>query len=94
LTFLTSKEIGIMTISAKELRRKPSQIIEQAAQGAEIIITLRGRKAARLIPFNVKVVSEPEIEDELFGLWKDREGTIDVGEYVRSLRKGSRCPTV
>ena len=77
-----------MTISAKELRRKPSQIIEQAAQGTEIIITLRGRKVARLIPFDVKIDTEPEIEDELFGLWKDREDTIDVGEYVRSLRKG------
>lgn len=79
-----------MTISAKELRGKPSQIIEQAAHGTEIIITLRGRKAARLIPFNIKVNNESENKDEIFGLWNDREDTIDVSEYVRSLRKGRK----
>jgi prevent-host-death family protein len=79
-----------LTISAKELRGKPSQIIELAERGTEIIITLRGRKAARLTPYDAKSKDEPENEDEIFGLWKDREAAMDVGEYVRSLRKGRK----
>lgn len=37
-----------MEMSAKELRSKPGQIIEQAARGNEVIITLRGKKTAKL----------------------------------------------
>lgn len=32
-----------MEITAKELRGKPGQIIEQAARGTEVVITLRGK---------------------------------------------------
>jgi prevent-host-death family protein len=76
-----------MEITAKELRGKPGQIIEQAARGTEVIITIHGKKMARLVPYRTGKV-KPEIEDELFGLWKDRNDTGSVDEYVRSLRKG------
>ena len=47
-----------MEVSAKELRGKPSQIIEQAARGTEVIITLRGRKVARLIPYKTGITEK------------------------------------
>jgi prevent-host-death family protein len=75
-----------MEITAKELRGKPRQIIEQAARGTEIIITVHGKRMARLIPYTTGKGKE-KIEDELFGLWKDREDIGSVDEYIRSLRK-------
>jgi prevent-host-death family protein len=76
-----------MEITAKELRGKPGQIIEQAARGTEVIITIRGKKMAKLVPYRTGKHGK-ESEDELFGLWKDREDMQSVDEYVRSLRKG------
>ena len=76
-----------MEITAKELRGKPGQIIEQATRGTEIIITIHGKKTARLIPYRTGRANN-EIEDELFGLWKDTHNMGSVDDYVRSLRKG------
>lgn len=76
-----------MEITAKELRGKPGQIIEQASRGTEVIITIRGKKMARLVPYRDDN-NKQNIEDELFGLWKDREEFASVDDYVRSLRKG------
>ena len=76
-----------MEITAKELRGKPGRIIEQAARGTEVIITIHGKKMARLVPYRTEN-AENGIGDELFGLWKDRDDIGSVDEYVRSLRKG------
>lgn len=76
-----------MEVSAKELRGKPGEVIEKAARGAEVIITLRGRKMARMVPYENKKTQNIEHDDEIFGLWKDTEDT-SVEEQVRQLRKG------
>ncbi len=77
-----------MEISAKELRAKPGEVIEQAARGTEVIITLRGKKMARLVPYRTRNAENIEMEDEIFGLWKAMEETVPVEEQVRTLRKG------
>lgn len=79
-----------MEISAKELRSKPGQIIEQAARGNEVIITLRGKKTAKLIPYNRGIKEKVEGQDEIFGLWQDRTDLPSVDEHVRLLRKGRK----
>ena len=76
-----------MEITAKELRGKPGQIIEQASRGTEVIVTMRGKRMARLIPYKSQRAKD-EIEDEIFGLWENREDDVSVEAYVRSLRKG------
>jgi prevent-host-death family protein len=77
-----------MEITAKELRGKPGQIIEQAARGTDVIITMRGKRLARLIPYKSKTgVDTQENDDLIFGLWKEREGEISVDAYVRAMRK-------
>jgi prevent-host-death family protein len=78
-----------MEITAKELRGKPGQIIEQAARGTDVIITMRGKRLARLIPYKSKNtgVDTQENDDIIFGLWKEREGEISVDAYVREMRK-------
>jgi prevent-host-death family protein len=78
-----------MEISAKELRGRPTQIIEQASRGTEVIITLRGKKMAKLIPY--KIDAKQNIErDEIFGLWENHAETTTVEEHVRLLRKGRK----
>ncbi len=77
-----------MEITAKELRGKPSQIIEQASRGTEVIITIRGKKRAKLIPYKqAKKNNNLDVTDQIFGLWKDNNDSESVDEYVRSLRK-------
>ena len=78
-----------MEISAKELRGRPSQIIEQASRGAEVVITIRGKKMARMVPYKEqkRVLERIDEDDLLFGLWKDREDMESVDETVRALRK-------
>ena len=79
-----------MEITAKELRSKPGQIIKQAARGTEVIITLRGKRTARLIPYDHGTKEIGEQQDEIFGLWEDRKDLASVEEHVRSIRKGRR----
>jgi len=74
-----------MEITAKELRGKPGQIIEQASRGAEVVITIRGKKMARLIPY--KNEKNEELDDEIFGLWKNRADIESVDDFIRSIRK-------
>jgi prevent-host-death family protein len=75
----------VMEISAKEFRGKPGQIIEQASRGTEVVITIRGKKMARLIPYQND--KNNKIDDEIFGLWKNRDENISVENLVRSARK-------
>ncbi len=79
-----------MEISAKELRGKPGHYIEKAARGVEIVITLRGKKKARLIPYKDTSSREKpsEREDVIFGMWEDKKETKNVDEYIRALRRG------
>lgn len=78
-----------MEISAKELRGKPARIIEQAARGIEVIITLRGKKLAKLIPYKNDIVPNTD-EDEIFGMWGNNTKKTSVDENVRNLRKGRK----
>jgi prevent-host-death family protein len=79
-----------MEVTAKELRGKPGKVIEQAARGTEVVITIRGKRKARLIPYNNKSGKKDirDQEDEIFGLWEDRNDLESVERYVRSKRKG------
>ncbi len=77
-----------MEITAKELRGKPGRIIEQASRGTEVIITVRGKKRAKLIPYKqAKKNDNLNATDQIFGLWKDHKDTESVDGYVRSLRE-------
>ncbi len=79
-----------MEISAKELRGKPGRIIELAERGTDIVITLRGKKKARLIPYQSSAAEKaPDYKaDTIFGMWADKKDTENVEKYVRSVRKG------
>ena len=84
-----------MEISAKELRGSPGKYIRQAARGTDVVVTLRGKRVARLVPYveNAETVAEGAEyapKDEIFGMWADHIDTADVDTYVRLLRQGRR----
>jgi prevent-host-death family protein len=78
----------LVEITAKELRGKPSQIIEQASRGTEVVITIHGRKMAKLVPYDTKSKKHSTEDDGIFGIWKDRNDIESVDDYIRSIRKG------
>jgi len=92
-------------VSAKELRGRPGKYIEQAARGTDIVITIRGKRVARLVPYvenadstaadagesaGYGTTGEHSVKDEIFGLWADHAETADVDGYLRTLRQGRR----
>lgn len=76
-----------MEVTTKELRIQPGKILEQVSIGQEVTVTYRGRPLAKIVPIQSVVGSDAE-ESALFGLWRSREDTATVDEYLRSVRKG------
>jgi prevent-host-death family protein len=82
-----------MEITTKQLRIQPGRVIAQVNTGQEIIITYRGKACAKIIPIRNKIEDKQNLEEtdnELFGMWKDREDMEDVEQYVRNMRKGRK----
>jgi prevent-host-death family protein len=84
-------KIGRMIeISAKEFCGKPGRILAQAARGTEVVITMHGKKMARLIPYEEstkKDRTDNNMDDDIFGLWKEHDGFISADHIVRTIRK-------
>jgi prevent-host-death family protein len=84
-----------MEITTKQLRIQPGRVIAQVNNGQEITITYRGKACAKIIPLKSKIeskqgISLEETDNELFGMWKDREDMEDVAQYVRNMRRGRK----
>ena len=75
-----------MNATAKDLRFHSKELIESVSRGEEVVITFRGKPCAKLVPFHEP--QDRKISNELFGMWKSNDGTSNVEEYVRNLRKG------
>ncbi len=52
-----------MEINVKEARSKISALLDRTRKGEEIIIVRRGRRVARLVPFDVKERRLPDLSD-------------------------------
>jgi len=82
-----------MEISTKQLRIQPGKIISIVNSGQDVTVTYRGKPSAKIIPISKKNIIDPKVlesDNELFGLWKDREDIENVDQYVRNLRKGRK----
>jgi len=80
-----------MEITAKQLRLQPGKIMARVHSGQEIIITYRGKPHVKIVPIVNKRKTEIEAaENELFGLWKNRENSQSVEQTVRNMRKGRK----
>ncbi|MDX1604861.1 MAG: hypothetical protein R3202_01640 [Candidatus Competibacterales bacterium] len=81
-----------MEATTKDLRLNTRALLAATDRGEEVIITYRGQRRAKLVPW-----SEPDRSDRpgagdrrnpAFGIWRDRQDCVD--EQVRSLRQGRR----
>ena len=80
-----------MEITTKQLRIQSGRIISQAGNGQEITVTYRGKPRAKIVPLSAgRAVDSEDIDDELFGIWKNRKDTENVERYIRNLRKGRK----
>lgn len=78
-----------MTVSTKELRTRTKEIMEAMKRGEEVIITYRGKPAAKIVPIREKRdEGRKESDDSLFGVWKDNPAVEDVGEFIDEVRGG------
>ena len=76
-----------MRVTLKELRIQPGRVLSMAAEGNEVIITVRGVPRAKIIP--LKAAPSKEAPDTSgFGMWESRKDIQDVDGYVRDIRKG------
>jgi prevent-host-death family protein len=78
-----------MKVSAKELRSRTRELLECVARGEEVTVTYRGKPRAKLVPIDQQSVSETDSAAALalFGIWKDRDDTMNVREYVDRARE-------
>ena len=78
-----------MITSAKSLRFHTGEILKSTMRGEEVIVTYRGKPAAKIIPFSKQEKGAvKKTSHQLFGIWKDRDDLDDVYSHVRELRKG------
>jgi prevent-host-death family protein len=75
-----------MNVTSKDLRFHTKEILNSVERGEEVIITYRGKPKAKLV--TVKKIRKKNKHDEIFGIWKDNDQTIDVNQYVRKIRRG------
>jgi len=81
-----------MEVSAKELRKKTRLLLDAVERGEEVTITYRGRAKARVVRLDRDSErGESASENELFGLWADRDDLAEPMTWVRTLRQ-SRYP--
>jgi len=78
-----------MEITVEELKIQPDEIISRVGQGCDVTIMYKGKAYAKIIPFNNESTETEfdDLENELFGLWKDRSEIDNVALYVRRMRE-------
>ena len=78
-------------IGAFEAKTNFSRILEKTEQGADFIVTKRGRPVAKIIPF----LQEPELSfhdavkriKELRKLYRGKPGTFNIREAIEEGRR-------
>jgi prevent-host-death family protein len=84
------KDFG-MEITTKQLRIQPGKILSQVSNGQDVTITYRGKPWAKLVPIaERRPVYLDDSEDELFGIWEDRDEMKNVEQYVKNMRKSRK----
>ncbi len=78
----------MMKATAKDLRFHVKELLDTVSRGEEVIITLRGKPHAKLIPLKKIDKNNESVDNALFGIWKDNQSVKNVDSYIRNLRKG------
>jgi prevent-host-death family protein len=75
-----------MTVTAKELRLKTSEVLKHVAHGGSVTVTLRGKPVAKLV--SLERAKERNLTDfAAYGMWAGRKDMKDAVAWVRKIRK-------
>lgn len=75
-----------MTVTAKQLRLKTSQVLKKVQQVGTLTVTLRGKPVAKLL--SLSSGKEKKLSEyRAIGMWADREDMKDVDAWLRNIRK-------
>lgn len=77
------------TATAKDLRQKTSELLDDVRRGREVVITYRGKQIAVLAPLDR--IAHKELTPIAFGMWRRRRDMRDVKRWLDS-RRASRIP--
>ena len=77
------------TATAKDLRQKTSELLDNVRRGREVVITYRGKRIAILSP--VDRIGHKELTPIAFGMWRRRRDTRDARRWLDN-RRASRIP--
>ena len=72
------------TATAKDLRRKTSELLDDVRRGREVVITHRGKQIAVLAPLDR--VTHSELTPTAFGMWRRRKDVRDVKRWLDGRR--------
>lgn len=76
-----------MTVTAKDLRLKTSEILKRVQRGGSVMVTLRGKPVARLVS-TLEEKAERDLNDyAAIGMWADRKDMKDPAAWVRKIRQ-------
>jgi len=73
-----------MTVTAKQLRLKTSEVLKSIARGGSVTVTLRGKPVAKLV--SLEETRERKLTDfAAFGMWAGRKDMEDPVAWVRRI---------
>lgn len=77
-----------MNVTTKELRIQPGRILDQVADGEEVIVTYRGRPMARIVPVQALGSEQDSAAESIFGMWSSHDSNEKVEDLLREMRQG------
>jgi prevent-host-death family protein len=73
-----------MTVTAKQLRLKTSEVLKRVRSGGRVTVTLRGKPVAKVVSLSDE---KKKLTDyAAFGMWADREDMKDVHAWLKKIR--------
>jgi prevent-host-death family protein len=75
-----------MSVGARELRQRASEIIQAVREGETVTLTYRGKPVAHISPIESHRKTAATAPDA-FGMWRDRRDLEEVGQWVRESRR-------
>ena len=72
------------TATAKDLRQRTSQLLDNVRRGGEVVITYRGKQVAVLVP--LERVAHKELTPSAFGMWRRRRDMRDAQRWLDRAR--------
>jgi antitoxin (DNA-binding transcriptional repressor) of toxin-antitoxin stability system len=79
-----------MVVTIQQLKTQSGRIFGKIRKGQELAVSYKGKVCAKIIPFNVELANNDTSDNELFGIWKDRDDMNNPTKYVRQIRKARK----